>query len=211
MADNMADLSYSSSASSYTRRRNRFRDSWPIGNIRPLSTEHYDSRHATNLHVDAQNRSEWLAQREPPPEDEYAKKSPSFLLILALFVSVFLAAVDTTILTTALPTITQYMGTDQAGFTWIGSGYLLAGAASEPIWAKLSDIWGRRPMILVANVVFLTGSIVCASSTSIGVLILGRVIQGIGSGGMMVLTNIVIGDLFSPRFARRCRTISTVC
>jgi hypothetical protein len=131
---------------------------------------------------------------------EKEQKDPSKLLVLSLFVSVFLSALDITIITTALPTIAEHMHTNSTGFVWIGSAYLLAGASSEPVWAKISDIFGRKPILMLANATFLAGSVVCALSKSMTTLIAGRVIQGLGSGGLLVLVNILIGDLFSPRY-----------
>lgn len=122
----------------------------------------------------------------------------TFIIMLSLCSSVFLAALDTTIVTTALPTISEYFHSN-AGYTWIGSAYLLANAASVCAWGKISDIWGRKPILLVAVSIFFTGSTLCATSVNIGMLITARAIQGIGGGGLLVLVNISIGDLFSMR------------
>lgn len=113
--------------------------------------------------------------------------------------ALFLAALDITIITTALPTIAQHFHASASGYTWVGSSYLLANAASVPLWGKLSDIWGRKPIIILANVVFMAGSLIAALSNSIGLLIGGRVVQGIGGGGLIILVNICIADLFSMR------------
>lgn len=118
--------------------------------------------------------------------------------MLSLMLAVFLAALDITIITTALPTISEYFHSAD-GYTWIGSGYLLANAASTPIWGKLSDIFGRKPALLAANALFFIGSLIAALSVNIGMLITARAIQGIGGGGLVSLSNICIGDLFSPR------------
>lgn len=120
------------------------------------------------------------------------------LIMLALCMAVFLAALDVTIITTALPTISEHFDST-AGYTWIGSAFLLANAASIPSWGKVSDIFGRKPMLLVANVIFMVGSLVAALANSIGMLIAARAVQGIGGGGLIILVNIVIGDLFSMR------------
>jgi len=77
---------------------------------------------------------------------------------------------------------------------------LLAAAASTPTWGKISDIFGRKPVLLVANIVFLVGSLICAIASSIKMLLAGRVIQGIGGGGLIILVNICISDLFSIRW-----------
>ena len=72
--------------------------------------------------------------------------------------------------------------------------------ASTPVWGKFSDIFGRKPIMLVANVVFFVGSLICAVSINTKMLLAGRVIQGIGGGGLIILSNICITDLFSMRF-----------
>ncbi|KAF2806873.1 uncharacterized protein BDZ99DRAFT_363040, partial [Mytilinidion resinicola] len=120
------------------------------------------------------------------------------LIMFALGLAVFLAAIDITIITTALPTISEHFHSS-AGYTWIGSSYLLASAASTPIWGKISDIWGRKPILLIANIVFFIGSLIAGLSINIGMLIAARAIQGIGGGGLIVLVNICISDLFSMR------------
>ncbi len=78
--------------------------------------------------------------------------------------------------------------------------YLLAHSASTPIWGKISDIWGRKPILLLANLVFLVGSLLAAVSINVGMMIAARAIQGIGGGGLIVLVNICISDLFSMRY-----------
>ncbi|KAK4965258.1 hypothetical protein LTR66_012149 [Elasticomyces elasticus] len=120
------------------------------------------------------------------------------IIMAALGMAVFLAALDVTIITTALPTISEHFGST-AGYTWIGSAYLLANSASSPIWGKISDIFGRKPILLLANVVFMVGSLLAALSVNIGMLITARAIQGMGGGGLVVLVNICISDLFSMR------------
>ncbi|KMU89486.1 hypothetical protein CIHG_07293 [Coccidioides immitis H538.4] len=89
--------------------------------------------------------------------------------------------------------------TSEANYTWVGSAYLLAAASATPIWGKVSDIFGRKPVLLAANVVFLIGSLLCAISINIRMLIGGRCVQGVGGGGLLALVNISIGDLFSMR------------
>lgn len=105
-----------------------------------------------------------------------------------------------TIVTTAIPTIAARYRASQANYTWIGSAYLLAAAASTPLWGKFSDIWGRKPTILVANLVFFVGSLIAALAISMKMLIAARAIQGIGGGGLLILANICISDLFSMRY-----------
>ncbi|EFQ98654.1 hypothetical protein MGYG_01676 [Nannizzia gypsea CBS 118893] len=104
-----------------------------------------------------------------------------------------------TIVTTALPTIAREFNTSQADYAWVGSAYLLGAASSTPSWGKVSDIFGRKPVLLAANVVFLVGSLLCGVSINIKMLVASRVIQGIGSGGLLTLVNICVSDLFSMR------------
>jgi EmrB/QacA subfamily drug resistance transporter len=126
-------------------------------------------------------------------------KARTAVIIFSLCMALFLAALDVTIITTALPTIAQHFHINASDYTWVGSSYLLANAASVPLWGKLSDIWGRKPIIMLANAVFMAGSLIAALANSIGLLIGGRVIQGIGGGGLVTLVYICIGDLFSMR------------
>lgn len=131
------------------------------------------------------------------PEDQRTKLQTA-LIVVALCSAVLLAALDVTITTVAIPTISaDFQST--AGYTWIGSAYLLANAAAAPSWGKLSDIFGRKPVLLTAVGVFWVGSLLCGVSVSMGMLIAGRAIQGIGGGGSLILVNICISDLFSVR------------
>jgi EmrB/QacA subfamily drug resistance transporter len=121
------------------------------------------------------------------------------IVVFSLCMALFLAALDVTIVTTALPTIAEHFHASGADYTWVGSSYLLASAASSPVWGKISDIFGRKYIILLANVIFLVGSLIAGISSSMGMLIGARVIQGIGGGGLVILVYICIGDLFSMR------------
>ena len=135
---------------------------------------------------------------EKPTPMEGRSKGKIAVIMLALCLAVFLAALDITIITTALPTISEEFNS-AAGYTWIGSAFLLANAAAIPSWGKISDIFGRKPILLLANIIFMVGSLVAALANSIGMLIAARAVQGIGGGGLIILVNICIGDLFSLR------------
>jgi MFS family permease len=82
----------------------------------------------------------------------------------------------------------------------MASSYLLATAASIPLWGKLSDIWGRKPILLLVNILFLAGSLICALSVDLAMLLAGRATQGVGGGGVLVLSQICVSDLFSERW-----------
>ncbi|KAI4149143.1 MAG: hypothetical protein LQ340_004773 [Diploschistes diacapsis] len=125
-------------------------------------------------------------------------RSKTMLIMLALMLAVFLAAIDISIVTTALPTITAYFQSESA-YTWTGSAYLLATAPTTVVWGKVSDVFGRKPILLLANILFFVGSLIAALSINVTMLLFGRAIQGLGGGGLLVLVNICIGDLFSPR------------
>ena len=138
-------------------------------------------------------------KKEAQSEEPQRSKLKIVLIMISLCIAVFLAALDTTIITTAVPTISAHYHASEGDYTWIGSAYLLAAAASTPTWGKFSDIWGRKPTILAANIIFFVGSLIAALSTTIKMLLAGRVIQGVGGGGLIILANICISDLFSMR------------
>lgn len=130
---------------------------------------------------------------DPPSMGAWQRR----LTMLSLCFTLFLGALDITIISTALPTIADEMSISSRQYAWIGSGFTLASTASTPVWAKLSDVCGRKPIIMVTAGVFMAGSLVCALASSGDMLIGGRVVQGLGAGGSVVLVTIVIGDLFA--------------
>ena len=136
----------------------------------------------------------------PPIEDVEAgrTKLQTVILMLALCSSLFLAALDISIITTAVPTIAAEFKSN-LGYTWIGSAFILANGAVVPIWGKISDIWGRKTILLIAIGVFWVGSLICGLSPNMAMLISGRAVQGVGGGGIITLVNICVSDLFSPR------------
>ena len=140
------------------------------------------------------------AQHGPQAQNEQPQRSKLkvALIMLSLCIAVLLVALDITIVTTALPTIAEHFQS-ASGYTWIGSAYLIANSAATPIWGKVSDIFGRKPILLVTNAIFFVGSLLAAVSVNMDMLIASRVIQGIGGGGLVVLVNICISDLFTMR------------
>ncbi|GAB7353454.1 hypothetical protein MBLNU459_g3916t1 [Dothideomycetes sp. NU459] len=121
-----------------------------------------------------------------------------FAILVSLYLVAFIAALDQTIVATSIPTICTALHS-ASGYTWIGAAYLLAKAATGPIWARCSDIWGRKPALLIAITIFAVASILAATSTSMRMLIAARALQGIGGAGLMQLVSITISDLFSVR------------
>ncbi|KAJ6021513.1 Efflux pump dotC [Penicillium herquei] len=118
------------------------------------------------------------------------------LTLVSLCLTLFLGALDTTIIATALPNISNQLRVTSAEYPWIGSGYNLATTTSTPIWVKLSDVFGRKSTIMTAASIFMVGSLVSAQAQSSVSLLAGRVVQGLGGGGSMVLVSVIIGDLF---------------
>ncbi|KAF3768043.1 MFS general substrate transporter [Cryphonectria parasitica EP155] len=112
--------------------------------------------------------------------------------------ALFIAALDQTIVAISIPTICADLHS-ASGYVWIGGAYLLANAATGPIWAKCSDIWGRKPVLLLAVLLFAAASMIAALSTTMAMLIVARALQGVASGGLMQLVTITISDLFSVR------------
>ncbi|KAL4937782.1 hypothetical protein BDV06DRAFT_67148 [Aspergillus oleicola] len=110
----------------------------------------------------------------------------------------FITALDQTIVATSIPSISSSLHS-AAGYTWIGSAYLLSTAASGPIWVRSSDIFGRKPALLGSVTVFALGSVVAATATTMRALIAARALQGLGAGGVNQLVYVTISDLFSMR------------
>ncbi len=119
-------------------------------------------------------------------------------IIIGVLIAMFLAALDQTIVAPALPTIGASLGNLEY-LPWIITAYLLTATAVTPLYGKLADVRGRQAILFSAIGLFMAGSLVCAISPSLLVLIGGRVLQGLGGGGLMALAQIVIGDLVPPR------------
>ncbi|KAH8920234.1 MFS general substrate transporter [Atractiella rhizophila] len=117
-----------------------------------------------------------------------------WIVFPGLLLGIFLAALDQTIVSVALPTIVRELG-GASGYSWVGSAYLLMSAAVVPFNGKLSDIIGQKPVLFFSIGVFLLGSALCGAAQSMIWLILCRGVQGIGGGGIMGMTMIVVGDI----------------
>jgi EmrB/QacA subfamily drug resistance transporter len=120
------------------------------------------------------------------------------LIIGALMCGMFLAALDQTIVSTALPTIVGDLN-GGSHIAWVVTAYLLATTVSTPLWGKLGDQYGRKIFFQAAIVIFLVGSVLSGLSTSMVMLIGFRALQGLGSGGLMVGAQAIVGDVVSPR------------
>jgi EmrB/QacA subfamily drug resistance transporter len=119
-----------------------------------------------------------------------------------MMLSLFLASIESTVVATAMPTIIAQLG-GLSIYAWVFSAYMLASTTTVPVYGKLSDIYGRRRVYLIAMAIFLTGATLCAQAQTMTQLVLFRAIQGLGAGGLQPLAFIIIGDIFT--FEQRAR------
>ena len=137
------------------------------------------------------------------PVDQ-AAQSPRFserekkIIFGGLMLGILLAALDQTIVATALPAMARDLS-DVAHMSWVVSAYLLTATAVTPIYGKLSDLYGRKRMLQVAIGWFLAASILCALAGSMGQLVAFRALQGMGGGGLMAMAHATIADIIAPR------------
>jgi EmrB/QacA subfamily drug resistance transporter len=121
-----------------------------------------------------------------------------FIVFSGLMLGLLLAAIDQTIVATALPTIVGDLG-GLDHIAWVVTAYLLAETVATPLFGKLGDLYGRKRLFQAAIVIFLAGSVLAGIATSMGTLIAYRAIQGVGAGGLIVLAMAIIADVVSPR------------
>jgi MFS family permease len=132
----------------------------------------------------------------PPPD--YLDHAAARRIVVGVLLTMLLAALDQVMVATALPTIAASLG-DVENMSWVVTANLLCATAATPLYGKLSDIHGRRAMMLIAIGVYAAGSLACALAPSMLTLILARALQGLGGGGLMPLVQTIIGDVASPR------------
>lgn len=116
-----------------------------------------------------------------------------------LLLAMFVAMVSSTIVTNALPSIITDLEGTQTGYTWVVVATLLTMTATTPLWGKLADLFSKKLLVQIALVIFSAGSLVAGLSHSMGMLITGRAIQGLGVGGLTALVQVVIASMVSPR------------
>lgn len=118
------------------------------------------------------------------------------LITLGVMISLFMASMESTVIATAMPTIVAELG-GLEHYSWVFAIYMLTSTTVVPIFGKLSDIYGRRPIYMVAISLFFVGSLLCGLATSMGQLIAARAVQGLGAGGLLPLAFIIVGDIFN--------------
>ena len=130
--------------------------------------------------------------------DEKPQGSSVVLLFIGLMVTMLMASLNQTVLSTALPTIVGELGGVEQ-MSWVITGYILASTVTMPVYGRISDQFGRKPVLLVAIGLFIVGSVVGALSQTIWWLVAARVLQGIGGGGLMILSQAAIADVVPAR------------
>lgn len=133
-------------------------------------------------------------------KNDVRDQPPRITVAIATFcLCIFLASLDAVIIGNALPAIAEDLHATPGSYAWIGAAYNMAWASLLLTWGRVSDIFGRKPVLLVGALVFFIGSIVAATSSSIEALISGRTVQGLGAGAWIVTISACITDLFSLR------------
>ncbi len=131
----------------------------------------------------------------PSPQLDYAAIRT---IIAGIMVAMFISALEQTIVAPALPAIGRsFANVDD--LSWVVTSYLLAATAATPLFGKLTDIHGRRAIMLLAIGIFTFGSLVCALAPSLWILVVGRSLQGFGGGGLIPIAQTIIADLLTPR------------
>ncbi|MEV0886997.1 MFS transporter [Streptomyces microflavus] len=119
--------------------------------------------------------------------------------LTGLLLGMFVAILSSTVVSNALPEIISDLGGGQSAYTWVVTASLLAMTATTPLWGKLSDLFSKKLLVQIALVIYVLGSVVAGLSTSSGMLIACRVVQGIGVGGLSALAQIVMAAMIAPR------------
>src|SRR5437868_8230287 len=136
--------------------------------------------------------------RDPPPRLTSSAHAEARRIVVGILLIMLLAALDQVMVATALPTIAESLG-DFENLPWVVTANLLCATAATPLYGKLSDIHGRRTIMLIAIAIYAAGSLACALAPTMFALIGGRALQGLGGGGLMPLVQTIIGDVASPR------------
>jgi EmrB/QacA subfamily drug resistance transporter len=169
----------------------------------PLDQAPAPSHHKPGRHAAGRARPTVTPPVSPPPvaagvENPYMSHREILVVLFGIMAGMLLAALDQSIVGTALPTIVSDLG-GLGQLSWVVTAYLLTSTASTPLWGKISDLYGRRPIFQSAIIIFLVGSLFAGFSANMEELIGFRAIQGLGAGGLMALAFAIIGDVIPPR------------
>ncbi len=149
---------------------------------------------STGFAIPAAAAAASTAHAEPTPLTHGEKR----IIVMSMMLPVFLGSIDQSILASALPTIGRVFG-DVNELPWVITSYLIAATALTPLYGKFADIHGRRASLLIALVIYMAGAFISASASSMLMLICGRVVQGMGGGGMISSAQMVLGDMAPPK------------
>ena len=133
-----------------------------------------------------------------PEHGEIISKRSLIAVFAGLMLAMFVSSLDQTIVSTALPTIVGELG-GVDHMLWVTTAYVLASTCMMPVYGKLGDLFGRKPLFIGALVLFTLGSVICGTGGSMFSLIAGRAVQGLGGGGLMILSQAIIADVVPPR------------
>lgn len=143
---------------------------------------------------------------DPSPEAPLLVGRQRRLVMAGILTGMFLAAFESTVVGTAMPTVIAALG-GLEHYSWVFSAYLLTSTVSVPLWGKLSDLYGRRPLYLLSVAIFLVGSALSGFAGSMFQLIVWRSLQGLGAGGLIPITMTVVGDLYTPQERARMQGV----
>jgi EmrB/QacA subfamily drug resistance transporter len=145
-------------------------------------------------------RSSGAKSKPHPDHDENRERTHGEIMVImsALMLALLLAALDQTIVATALPKIAQDLN-GLSKLSWVATAYLLTSAVVTPLYGKISDMFGRKKLFMIAITIFLIGSALCGLAQNMNELIFFRGLQGIGGGGLMTMILTIVGDVVPPR------------
>lgn len=143
-------------------------------------------------------RADTHARPHSPTEESTPSTKTIVLLFVGLMVTMLMASLSQTILSTALPTIVGQLGGVEQ-MTWVITGYILASTVMMPVYGRVSDLFGRKPVLIAAVLLFMIGSVVGGLGNSMALLIIARIIQGLGGGGLMILSQSAIAEVVPAR------------
>ena len=158
---------------------------------------------------DAANCAAPATQASAPADPAPLTHQQKRLIVICMMLPVFLGSVDQSILASALPTIGRSLG-DVHNLPWLITAFLIAATAFTPLYGKFADIHGRRAAMLIGLGVYMTGSLICAASPNMLMLICGRVVQGCGAGGLTATANMILGDVAAPKDRGRYYTYFSI-
>ena len=150
-----------------------------------------------------------IQETPAPPEQAPLDHAAIRAIMMGILLAMFLSALEQTIVAPALPTIGRSLG-DVENPSWVVTAYLLASVVATPLFGKLSDIHGRKRMMMIAIAVFVVGSVACALAPNMPALIAARALQGLGGGGSLPIAHTILGDMVSPRERPRYQSYTSV-